>query len=141
MATVNIAYGSSAAITNAIASLASDTNLLAGYESAILDNTSNKYTDYLVGGQVTTGTSPTAAKTIEVWAVGALDDTPTWPDVFDGTTSAETVTSRDILFGFAKLVASLTTDATSNRVYYFGPVSLAALFGGSVPKKDRKSVV
>jgi hypothetical protein len=29
----------------------------------------------------------------------------------------------------------MATDATSNRSYYFGPVSLAAAFGGVVPPK------
>lgn len=133
MASTKLAYAASAAITNAIQSLASSASLVAGYESDVLDNTANLYLDYLISGIVTTGTTPTAG-TIEVWAIGILDDT-TWPDIFDGTTSAETVTSRDILMACGKLVASIPTDTTSNRAYAFGPVSLAALFGGALPKK------
>jgi hypothetical protein len=133
MASIKTTYASSGAITNAIESLGSSSTWVAGYESAPLDNTSNLYLDYLISGRITTGTSPSAG-TIEVWAIGILDDT-TYPDVFDGTTGAETVTSRDILYGFGKLVASLSTDTTSNRAYDFGPISLASLFGGQVPKK------
>lgn len=59
----------------------------------------------------------------------------TYPDVFDGTDSAETWTSADIRNAAGKLAAVMTTDSTSDRVYYFGPVSVAALFGGSCPKK------
>ena len=33
-----------------------------------------------------------------------------------------------------RLVASMVVDATSNRSYYFGPVSIANLFGGTLPK-------
>lgn len=133
MASIKTAYAAAAAITNAIASLATSSTLVAGYESDVLDNTTNLYLDYLISGKVTTGTSPSAG-TIEIWAIGMQDDS-TWPDVFDGTTSAETVTSRDILYACGRLVASITTDTTSNRGYPFGPVSLASLFGGSVPAK------
>ena len=59
----------------------------------------------------------------------------TWPDVFDGTDSAETVTSSGIRDSVCRLAAVMATDATSDRVNYFGPVSVAALFGGTVPPK------
>ena len=36
--------------------------------------------------------------------------------------------------GIVKLAASLVIDSTSNRDYFFGPVSIASLFGGSLPK-------
>jgi hypothetical protein len=133
MTSIKTEYGSSGAITNAIQSLGSSSSWVAGYESDVLDNTSNKYLDYLIAGRVTIGSSP-APGVVEIWAIGILDDS-TWPDVFDGTTGAETVTSRDILFGFGKLVAAINTDTTSDRSYDFGPVSLASLFGGQVPKK------
>ena len=44
MADQKIAYGSSAALTITLASLASDTNLLAGRESTAIDNTCLLYT-------------------------------------------------------------------------------------------------
>jgi hypothetical protein len=134
MAQIRVGYGASAAISNSIASLASSSGLTAGYESGVLDNQSDLFLDYLIAGRITTGTSPTAG-VIEVWAIGALDDTPIWPDVFDGTPGAETITNRDILGAFGRLVVAIPTVTTSDQGYWFGPVSLASLFGGSVPKR------
>lgn len=127
---------SSVAITISLALLASDTNLLAGQESAAIDNTTNLDLSHMVSGVITTGVTPTVGKQIEVWAVApykTVTGTPTWPDVFDGTDSAETVTSANVKNGMLRLVAVLTVDATTNRVYPFAPVDIAALFG-SMPK-------
>ena len=124
-------YGSKTTITAAIASLASDTNLLAGIESSVIDNTTDGFDDILISGKVTTGTSPTAAKQIEVWAVAW--DGANWPDVFDGTTSAETITSSDIKNAICKPVAIMATNNTSDRTYHFSGVSLREAFRGELP--------
>jgi len=134
MADVKTAYGSSAALTITLASLATSTGLTAGRESTAVDNTSNKYLDYLVGGKVTTGTSPTASKSILVYVYGSIDDTPLYPDVIDGTDSAETMTSADIRNAALVLAASITTDSTSNRTYWVRPFSVSNCFGGVLPK-------
>jgi hypothetical protein len=134
MASRKIAYAASVDLTLTLASLGSSSTLVAGRESTAVDNSTNKYLDYLLAGLITTGTSPTDKKSIEVWVVPMLNDTD-YPDVFDGTDSAETVTSRDILFAHGRLAACIVTDANSNRGYYFGPVSVAALFGGRCPRK------
>lgn len=134
MADVKLFYGTASDVTITLASLASDTNLLTGRESTAIDNTSSLVLDYLVSGKVTAGTSPTASRSIEVWAVGSWDGT-NWPDVFDGTDSGETITSADIKASVCRLLAAMATANTSDRVYHFGPVSLAAAFGGVVPPK------
>lgn len=134
MADIKQAYGTASDATITLASLASDTNLLAGRESAEIVNTSTLALDYLVSGKITTGTTPTTARQIEVWAVGSWDGT-LWPDVFDGTESAETVTSADIKASVCRLVAVMATSATSNVAYHFGPVSIASAFGGVCPPK------
>ena len=134
MPDIKVAYGTASDLTITLASLASDTNLLAGRESAALDNTTTLALDYLISGKITAGTSPTAARSIEVWAVGSWDGT-SWPDVFDGTDSAETITSADIKASICRLLAAMATANTSDRTYHFGPVSLAAAFGGVVPPK------
>lgn len=107
--------------------------MINGVESTAVDNTTNLYLDILIAGKVTAGTSPTAG-TIEVHAVGISDDT-TWPDVFDGVASAAQINSADIKNAICRPIAFLTTDTTSNRTYPFGPVSVANLFGGTLPKK------
>lgn len=126
-------YGSTTAITAAVASLASDTNLLAGLESSIIDNTSDGFDDVILSGKVTAGTSPTASRQIEVWAVAW--DSNGWPDVFDGTSSAETITSADIKSAICKPVAIMPTSNTSDRAYYFTGVSAKQVFGGALPSK------
>ena len=131
---LKLAYAASSALTITLASLATDANLLTGRESTAVANESNLYTDYLIGGKITTGTSPTTDKSIEVWAYGEVEDAATYPDVFDGTDSAETVTSVDIKAAILRPIAGMTTDATSDRTYWFGPVSLMSVFGGPIPK-------
>jgi len=131
---IKVVYGTAADATITLASLATDSTKLTGRESSAIDNTSTLALDYLVSGKITTGTSPTASKTIEVWCVGSWDGT-NWPDVFDGTDSAETITSSDIKASVCRLVASMSTSSTSNVTYHFGPCSVASLFGGVVPPK------
>lgn len=135
MASNKIEYGSSAAVTISLSSLASSATWVAGRESTLVDNTTNKYLDYLLAGLITVGTTPTINTEIRVSVVGMMDDT-LWPDVFDGTDSAETITSAGVGASILKRAATLTVDATtSDRGYPFGPISIAQLFGGVVPKK------
>jgi hypothetical protein len=134
MADLKLAYGTASDLTITLASMATDTNLLTGRESATIDNSANLFLDYLVSGKITAGTSPTAARSIEVWAVGSWDGT-NWPDVFDGTESAETITSADIKASVCRFVAAIATANTSDRTYHFGPVSLSSAFGGVLPPK------
>lgn len=134
MADIKTAYAASSALTITLASMATDSNLLTGRESTAVANGSNLYLDYLLSGKITTGTSPTANKSIEVWLYGEVEDTPTYPDVFDGTDSAETVTSADVKRAALRLAASINTASTSNVTYWFGPVSVASLYGGRVPR-------
>jgi hypothetical protein len=117
-----------------LASLASDTNLLAGQESSAVDNTVDGRRDYWVSGKVMTGTSPTASRSIQVWAVGSWDGT-NWPTVFDGTNSAETIPLAEIKNAVCKFVAEMATTSTSNQQYDFGPVLVSSVFGGDIPPK------
>lgn len=119
MAEFKLKYAASASLTfTSLNSLASSSTLVAGAESAAIDNGTTLYDDILVGLTIKMGAvAPTASKSIEVWVIPALDDTPTWPDVFDGTDSAETVSSRNILYGAGYLAKVFTTDATANLEY------------------------
>ena len=126
-------YGTSTTITAAIASLASDTNLLAGIESSTIDNTTDGFEDIILSGKVTVGTSPTASKQIEIWLIPW--DSNTWPDCFDGTSSSETITSSDIKAAICKAVAIMPTNNTSDRTYSFTGVSAKQVCGGVLPSK------
>jgi hypothetical protein len=135
MADIKTKYPSTSttALTISLASLASDTNLLAGRESTAVDNTTNVDLDHLVSGSIMVGTTPTANTLIQVWAYAyntITTGTPAYPDVFDGTDSAETVTNSGVKAALLRLVASIDVIATtSNIAYYFPPTSIANLFG------------
>lgn len=136
MATVSIAYRASSTITIAPENVASSSTFVAGVESAVYDNTSNKDVDVLIAGTWTVGTTPNVGTQVLIYVFAIRDDAPFYPDVFDGTSSAETITAVGVGQGFLRLGSVLTIDAnTSNRVYDCGPFSVAQLFGGVCPPK------
>jgi hypothetical protein len=135
LATINIAYAASATITVAPENIASSGTFVAGVESAVIDNASNKYVDALVGGLWTTGTTPTINTQCLIYVGSVLNDSPTYPDVFDGTSSAETLTSAGVGRGFLKLGAVLDIDSTTTARAYYCTFSVAQLFGGIMPLK------
>lgn len=140
MADIKVKYPSSSTtdLTITLASLADDnTNAIAGRASTAVDNTSNVDLDHLLTGKITTGTSPTASRTIEVWVYAPRSlstGTPTYPDSITGTDAAKTFTSRNVLINACKLAATVVIDATSDRTYDIAPVSVASLFGGYLPQ-------
>lgn len=131
---VTLKRGSSAALTITLASLATSSTFVAGRESTAI-STGEPTIDYLLAGTIMVGTTPTAGTQIQVWAYGSFSDTPTYPDTIDGSDSAETITSIGIRNAALALAAVMDVDATtSDRAYYFAPRSVAALFGGVLPK-------
>lgn len=130
-----VSYATATDSTITLASLASDTNLLIGRESTVIDNTTALNLNLLVSGKITTGTSPTASRIIEVWAIGSWDGS-TWPNAFTGDGDASrTITSADIKANIGRLIAAMVINSTSDRTYHFGPTSVAAAFGGTLPPK------
>jgi hypothetical protein len=140
MADIKVKYPSTSttALTISLGSLANDsTNFLAGQESTAVDNTTNLDLDHLLSGVVRAGTTPTSGNRIEVWVYAPIriaSGTPTYPDVFDGTDSAETATSRNVLFSALRLAHTIVVDATSDRDYFIPMTSIASLFGGQMPQ-------
>lgn len=133
-ADVKIAYAASASPTITLASLAASSTLLAGRESTAVDNgASVKYLDYHVGGNYRAAASNNQAGSIHTCVVGANNDTPTWPDVFDGTDSTETVTDSGVFDSVVNVIHSIGADNTASQDWPFGPVSVAYGFGGMIP--------
>lgn len=132
---VKSVYASSAneATLTALNSLASSTTWLSGWESTAIDNTANLYLDFRITAKITAGTTLTAGE-LRLYLIGMLDDS-TWPDVFDGTSSAETVTNAQIRDAVCRLGASCLTTTTNSVVYYLDCPSVAQVFGGYLPKK------
>lgn len=137
MADVKTAYAASSNLTvTNLAGLASSSTHVTGWESDAIDNTSNKYLDYLISAKITVESSGLAAGQIRVWVVPMLDDS-TWPGGFDGTESAETTPLDDEggTSAGAAVGAVVVTDTTASQVYYVKPFSVAQLFGGVCPAK------
>ena len=124
-----------------LAGLATSSTLVAGVTSATVDNTVNRFADYLVNGQITTSaTTPTANTTIVVYVFAALsvrNGVYTYPvatsTAVTDTPAAATFTANQI--GNLKLGAVSAVDALASTTYSFGPFSIAQLFGGIVPPR------
>jgi len=134
------AFTASATLTIAPQNVATSATFVAGVESDVISNLSTLYADVLVSGKWTCGTTPTVNTQVQVWVYAPITDnlasTITYPDVIDGTSSAETFTSLAILQGGLKLAAVLSVDTTtSDRTYPCAPFSVAALFGGRMPTR------
>ena len=128
------AWASVSAPTFTLASLAASSTLVAGRESDTVDNTTTKYLDFQYTQRTKVGTTLTAGF-IELWVVPSFDGGTTWPDVFDGTDSNETITSRDILGAAARCGAVVATSTTNSLTYDLAIPSIARLFDGQVPEK------
>lgn len=133
---IKLVYASSVDLTIGlhVGPLASDTTFLIGRQSTEIDNTSNLYADSLLGGKITTGTGLTTGREIRIYVVGTIKDA-VYPDAFSTTDANRTITTVGTRDSAARLAAVIATVATSNQDYYFGPISVAALFGGRLPKK------
>lgn len=135
MANVKVSYGTSSALTQTnLDGLAASATHVAGWESAEIDNTTNLFIDYRIAAKIQVESAGLAAGQIRLYLVGPLDDT-TWPDVFDGTESAETVTDTEVRDAICRLGAITETDTTASRTYYLECPSVRAVFGGNLPKK------
>lgn len=129
MTTATPLYGAKVTHTITLAALASDTNLLAGREGTAIDQKdTDDAIDALVGGMVTTGTTPTAARQIEVWAYGSYDDT-NFNDAITGSDANVTLVTKTLL----RMLTIIPTNNTSDKAYKWGPYLIAQAFGGIIP--------
>ncbi len=135
MASVKLAYAASSNLTvTNLAGLTASATWVAGWESDAIDNTSNLYLDYRVTAKITLESASLSAGEVRLYLVGPLDDS-TWPDPFDGTESAETISDTEQRDSMCRLGAVAITDTDASGVYYLDCPSVAAVFGGNLPKK------
>jgi len=135
MGAVTTIYRASSTITIAPQNIATSSTFVAGVESDVYDNTSNKDQDVIIGGTWTCGTTPSSNSQCLIYVGAIRDDAPTYPDVFDGTSSAETLTSAGVGRGFLKLGATIDIDSSNSNVAYPVLFTVAQLFGGICPPK------
>lgn len=132
-ATVKMTYAASSNLTvTNLNSLAASATFVAGWESDATDNTSNLYLDYRLTAKLTSHASNRQAGQVYMYCVGRLDDS-TWPDVFDGTESAETPTDTEERDAICRFAAATDADTTASEVYYLDCPSVARVFDFNMP--------
>ena len=126
MADIKTKYASAASITISLASLAND----AMRQSAAIDNTSVLYLDAHVQLEVKTGSAVSGDKAVYVYAYGTTDSSGLG---YSGGASGSDAAFSGTLAN-TKLIGVISTPA-SGTTYESDVVSVAAGFGGSLPKK------
>jgi hypothetical protein len=133
VATRSLSYSTATASTGGLTSLASSSTWVAGYEWFVIDNATELAVDYFVDLVIRVGTTPTINTEIRVYIAGSYDGS-TYPDVLDGTPSAETVTSAGVRDSFMKLAGVGVVDATTSDRDY--PIQFnTSSFFANPPKK------
>lgn len=135
---IKLQYAASVALTvTNLHSLATSSDFTAGWTSASVSNATNEYLDVLLSGTFTKAAANTQIGNINIYVYAALNDTPTWPDLFstgtEGTEGAATVHDTEQLQSGLTLVKSIGVDAGASEVHTFGPIGLAQFFGGMLP--------
>lgn len=128
MAVVSTNYASttdSIAIPITLAGLASSGTMVSGRQSTVVTNVTNKFLDAFVTGRITTGTTPTTAKTLAVYIYVPTSVTAsafTYP-IAGATTlgEADAAATFDAEQRSGGLIhaQALTTNATSDRAYTY----------------------
>ena len=130
MADLKQAFGASTLITCTLASLTS--SLTAGRESTAVDNSSpNLFLDVMVhvAVKLQTGT-PSSDRCVYVYAYGSEDGT-NYTDNATGSDAALTLRAPTNL----RPLGQIQTPDAGGLTYKSGPMSLAAAFGGIIPRK------
>lgn len=133
MAVITTTYATPATLTWGMTTPSSDANLLAGRQSTAVDQGSNNYVDIMIGGHFVGPSSGAAAGTIQVYAYGSWDDGTTYQSTMTGTDGNLTVNAQTK--ALLHLLYRITTNTTNGQVYKWGPVSLANVFGGTMPER------
>lgn len=147
MATMSMNYGTTKqAITITLDSLAS--SAIAGRQSTVIDNRTNKFMDALVQLQFTvpTGGSIGNDKAIYIYVFGTVNDTDSWFGAERGVAGTQaTIGASDAAYSMtdptvggtplvlAKVMSVPVAPTSTNGVYQTEPFSVAACFGGVIP--------
>lgn len=116
-------------VTTNLAGLASSGTLLTGRALAEIPSVDGLL-DREIGGKITVGSTVTTGQgvCIEIWLIPKLNDS-TWPDAFDGTDKAITITTRNRLFEYGRQVIQLPVDVTTANIAYPFWFSAREVFG------------
>jgi hypothetical protein len=140
MASIKSAYQTAnTAITMTLAALASS-DLLTGQVCTLINNgQTNADLDHLLTGSLTVNasTAPNAGTVIEVWVFAPIGQTTatafTMPDSISQTNAAKVFASANLKAASMVLARTITLDTQAGRAYPLPPMSVANLFGGTLP--------
>ncbi len=128
MATFEALFGAASNFTLTLASLADSAT--AARQSTAVDNSSDLFLDALVLLKVKSGASAAGDEAVYVYAFASVDDGTTYTEGAGASDAAITLTNPSN----ARLIGVIATPA-SGTTYIGGPFSVAAAFGGVLPKK------
>jgi len=137
---VKIKYVASSAITVTAlnGAIASSATWIAGWGSGTIDNSSALYPDYSINASLVAESSGLTAGEARMYLVAELSDDAYGDLLSSGTEGTEgAITFHDVNVRDAncRLAAVTATDTTASQVYPMSCSSVAAVFGGVVPRK------
>lgn len=133
-------YGSSSSFTvTSLQSLSTSSDWTAGWTSAAVDSAGDgNPIDYQISCTFTSASANRQAGNIRIYAYAALNDTPTWPDIFssgtEGSEGAATAHGEAARNAGMRLVDDPLTNATNAAVFTFTSFLSFAFQGAIVPQ-------
>ena len=134
MTTLSISYGTATNQAFTGSGVTSDTGLATGRSGTPFSNATTLYVDMLMSGVLKTATSITLNTFIEVWVAankgGASELTANCPT----SEAAFTPGTEKALMQLAWSAIVTSTATAAEKQYDWGPISIASLFGGTLPQ-------
>lgn len=118
MGTVTRSRSANIPVTITLDSLATSADLTVGVQSDDFIIGANCFDVTVSGVIVGNSVAPTDVMSIEVWLIPQRTD-GYWPDTFTDTNGARTVSSRNELWAYGKLIKSIPTNAAVSHSYSF----------------------
>lgn len=138
MAILTQTLSANTAIAIDLSNLPTSGSFTTGRESAQVDNTTTNYVDAIVNVKGIAGhasTAPVIGQMIALYVWGADTSLATTAiDTLVGTDAARTLSHGSVLNSLRAPGGASVTVATAALTYYIQPFSVAALFGGVMPK-------
>lgn len=134
MTTATPIYGAVSTLPFSTYALAHSSTLDLGRQSAVADNTSSfdDAIDAIIGGIVTTSTTASTERQIEVWSFGSWNNGSTFS--VTGTSTVDASLNVSSMKTLMKLITIIPTVGGA-CTYQWGPFSVAQAYGGLLPTK------
>ena len=132
MATITPLYGAVSTLPFSTWALPHSSTLDFGRQSAVADNrsTADDAVDAMVGGIITTSSSASTNRQIEVWSFGSWNNGSTYSlQAASSVDASANVSSMKTLMKLVTIIPAMQGSST----YNWGPFSVAQVYGGLMP--------